>query len=120
MRYRVRAESKGVLVGDGEVIVGRSAYATLVVDNTSVSRLHAAIRLVDGALEVSDLDSSNGTFVKGRRLTEPARVAAGDEIRVGSLLVAIEEVHRTSTADTTRREFETELDEDPPWMGKPK
>jgi len=41
---------------------------------------------VDGALEVRDLDSTNGTFVNGAR-TEVARLEPGDKVQVGRLEV---------------------------------
>ena len=47
--------------------------------------MHARLT-VDGAQgTIEDLESKNGTFVAGARLEGPARLSAGDEIRVGSV-----------------------------------
>lgn len=49
-----------------------------------VSHQHATIRYESGSLYVSDLSSTNGTFVNGTRMTNTSRVlSAGDEIRFG-------------------------------------
>lgn len=109
MRYRVRAESRGELLGDGELVIGRSSYCTLVLEHPSVSRVHASIRLIEGKLELTDLGSSNGTFVRGVRIKEPTIVEPSGDVRVGSLPIWIEEVRSRDAFDTTRRRLEEEL-----------
>ncbi len=56
-----------------------------------VSRRHAAIRLQDKHLNVSDLGSSNGTFLNGTRLNahRPYQLRDGDEIRVGQMVLRV-------------------------------
>lgn len=56
-----------------------------------VSRRHAAIRLQDRHLNVSDLGSSNGTFLNGTRLNahRPYQLRDGDEIRVGQMVLRV-------------------------------
>ena len=72
--------------------LGRAVGADFIVDAAMVSRVHCRLTsLADGALEVRDLDSTNGTFVNGQRV-ETARLAAGDRLQVGRLeLVASRE-----------------------------
>ena len=72
--------------------VGRSTGADFIVDAALVSRVHCRLTaLADGGLEVSDLESTNGTFVNGDRV-ERAFLSPGDRIRVGRLeLVATKE-----------------------------
>ena len=62
--------------------MGRSPGAEFVVDAAMVSRLHC--RLTAGAteLEVIDLESTNGTFVNGQRVTQ-ATLKEGDTLGVG-------------------------------------
>src|SRR5208282_121570 len=62
--------------------LGRALDNDIVVDDSSVSRYHANIRSHDGAFELVDLNSRNGTFVADRRITE-ARLSNGDSIRLG-------------------------------------
>jgi pSer/pThr/pTyr-binding forkhead associated (FHA) protein len=62
--------------------IGRSSGAEFIVDAALVSRVHC--RLTAGAteLQVYDLDSTNGTFVNGKRVTE-ATLKEGDRLGVG-------------------------------------
>lgn len=62
--------------------MGRSPGAEFIVEAAMVSRLHC--RLTAGAteLQVNDLESTNGTFVNGQRVTQ-ASLKAGDKLGVG-------------------------------------
>jgi len=67
----------------GENLIGRAPEAAVTIDSAKVSRRHARI-VVDGeGATLEDLGSKNGTFLNGARLDAPARLAAGDEIRIG-------------------------------------
>ncbi|MEO8610080.1 MAG: FHA domain-containing protein [Chloroflexota bacterium] len=56
-----------------------------------VSRRHAAVRLQDKQLHVSDLGSSNGTFLNGTRLNahRPYQLKDGDEVRLGQMVLRL-------------------------------
>jgi|TARA_B110000263_G_scaffold220784_1_gene208850 pSer/pThr/pTyr-binding forkhead associated (FHA) protein len=59
--------------------------ADFIVDAPLVSRVHCRVTaLATGELEVTDLDSTNGTFVNGARVST-ARLASGDRLQVGRL-----------------------------------
>lgn len=63
--------------------LGRAVGADFIVDAALVSRVHCRLTaLADGTLELRDLDSTNGTFVNGRRI-ESARLESGDRMRIG-------------------------------------
>ncbi|MGW1894357.1 FHA domain-containing protein [Streptomyces sp. NPDC002004] len=65
------------------VRIGRSRDNDLVVDDLTVSRLHAELcARPDGTYEIVDLGSHNGTFLNGRRITR-AQVADGDLVGIG-------------------------------------
>lgn len=66
-----------------EMVLGRSAYCSLVLPHGSVSRRHAVVRLVEGGAEVEDLESRNGTFVNDVRAEGVVRLAHGDQLRMG-------------------------------------
>ena len=70
--------------------LGRAVGADFILDAALVSRVHCRVTaLPDGALEVRDLDSTNGTYVNGSRI-ESARLASGDKLTVGRVdLVAL-------------------------------
>ena len=63
--------------------MGRAIRADFIVDAPLVSRVHCRLSVSgDGALEVEDLRSTNGTFVNERRV-ERAVLVAGDRLRLG-------------------------------------
>jgi putative nucleotidyltransferase with HDIG domain len=64
--------------------IGRSAQADVVVDEPSLSRLHAAIAVADGVATIEDLGSTNGVLVNGVR-HQTVQLAAGDTIALGAL-----------------------------------
>jgi pSer/pThr/pTyr-binding forkhead associated (FHA) protein len=74
--------------------LGRAPGADFIVDAALVSRVHCRLTaLPGGELEVRDLESTNGTFVNGRRV-EVAQLASGDRLQVGRLeLVAQLDAH---------------------------
>jgi predicted component of type VI protein secretion system len=69
------------------IIVGREDGADVVIDNPSVSRRHAEIRLGDKGWEVVDLGSSNGTFIRGNKIQGPQAIGLGDEIGLGKFSI---------------------------------
>ncbi len=84
----------------GETTLGRSPYCSIVVSNKLVSRQHASIRLERGRLEISDLGSSNGTYVNDEKLQAPQQLVARDVIRLGSDLLEVVPAEKTSRIDT--------------------
>jgi pSer/pThr/pTyr-binding forkhead associated (FHA) protein len=72
--------------------VGRSARADFVLDASLVSRLHCRLTVHgDGTLEVQDLDSTNGTFVNGKKV-ERTSLNHGDELGIGRVKLRVERV----------------------------
>lgn len=70
--------------------VGRAAGADFSIDGALISRIHCRFTASPGGdLEVRDLDSTNGTFVNGKRV-QIAQLASGDRIQIGRVeLVAL-------------------------------
>ena len=85
--------TREIAVGDaatvGEFVLGRSSEAGLFLNDPGVSRRHCRIRVRDGAFEVEDLGSRAGTRLNGRPLDAPARLAHGDELTVGGVLLRV-------------------------------
>jgi sigma-B regulation protein RsbU (phosphoserine phosphatase) len=71
------------------MVVGRTPRCDLVIDDASVSRVHARIRRHGADCVIEDLNSRNGTFVNGRRIREPTRLADGDRIVLGQNVAAV-------------------------------
>jgi ABC transport system ATP-binding/permease protein len=67
-------EPSGVRPLPGRALrIGRAPDNDIVVSDSGISRYHAELRNVAGAYSVVDLDSSNGTFVNGRRTARRRR-----------------------------------------------
>jgi transcriptional regulator with GAF, ATPase, and Fis domain len=67
----------------GSCFLGTGPKSSMVIDDPSVSRLHAEIRLCREGVLVRDLGSRNGTFFQGQRLGE-LTLAFGGEIRLAN------------------------------------
>jgi hypothetical protein len=67
------------------VTLGRRRSCARVYDDESISRHHALITRTAGSLVVHDLDSTNGTWLNGRRISGNAQLRDGDELRLGRL-----------------------------------
>lgn len=68
----------------GETLVGRSPYCSIVVDDATISRQHAAFQLSRAGLSVQDLGSRNGTRVNGQRIRAARLLEPGDCVQVGN------------------------------------
>ncbi len=72
--------------------IGRAEACALVLRDPEVSRRHARLEPDRGTLFLRDLQSSNGTFLNGRRVTSTIEVRTGDEIDVGATRIIVEDV----------------------------
>ena len=73
------------------VLVGRAASNDVCIPHTSVSKLHARIRIANDGVFLRDAGSSNGTIVNGAGLAgdEERLLLSGDLIRLGSCLFQV-------------------------------
>ena len=78
---------KTYLLNDSTVSIGRSTGNLIPLDTETLSRYHATIHYQDGEVQLTDLDSANGTFVDGVRLeaNQPLTLYGGEEITIGEL-----------------------------------
>jgi hypothetical protein len=73
-----------VPLGPDPVLIGRDPQNDVVLDDRRVSRKHAEVRLRIGRYTLYDLQSTNGTYVNGRRVAEVV-LNDGDRISVAGL-----------------------------------
>ncbi len=102
----------------GTFFIGRGADCQLALDDSMVSRRHAALRIYAGSALVEDLGSRNGVFLNGVRIDRPEPLHDGDHIRIGSQDLSFyenDDAHPLSgdrATKATRREMQlTELRE---------
>jgi hypothetical protein len=77
-------DASPVSLGPDPVLIGRDPQNDLVLDDRRVSRKHAEVRLRLGRYTLYDLQSTNGTYVNGRRVAERV-LDNGDKISIGGL-----------------------------------
>lgn len=91
IRYVGNPIGEVVPLGTNGVVIGRTSESSVYLVDPEVSRRHASIELVKeeghkSAVYVTDLESTNGTYVNGQRIVGNKRVllCEGDVLRVGS------------------------------------
>ncbi|HEX8144125.1 MAG TPA: FHA domain-containing protein [Pyrinomonadaceae bacterium] len=95
--------------------LGRAPDNDIVLDAPSVSRYHAALTYSDGNAQpiLTDLGSTNGTFVNGEPLAEPRQLTPHDLVFLGGFLLHIDgrniKRHDLSASRITARNITKEL-----------
>jgi predicted component of type VI protein secretion system len=80
--------------------IGTAAENDVALDDPSVSHLHAILERFPAGWCVSDLGSSNGTWLNGERIWSSRRVRHDDEIRIGKTLLLFREPTEAAEAQT--------------------
>jgi pSer/pThr/pTyr-binding forkhead associated (FHA) protein len=81
----VRTPTQGLThrLDQERMTIGARSDCDIVIDGTHVSDRHASVRFRDGGFFLTDLDSTNGTFIGDTRI-EQQPLADGDRVRFGS------------------------------------
>jgi len=72
-------------LGQSPLVIGRGEDCEICVDDHTVSRRHVRVALTDEGYVVTDLGSTNGTFLNNDRTTH-GRLADGDYLRAGNCI----------------------------------
>ncbi|MBI3693414.1 MAG: protein kinase [Acidobacteria bacterium] len=73
-------------LSEGANDIGRSPNIAISLPNETLSRFHARITRRDGQCLLEDLNSSNGSSVNGKRVTEPVLLHDGDLLEIGDVI----------------------------------
>jgi serine phosphatase RsbU (regulator of sigma subunit) len=76
--------------------IGRSPRAQLPIDDPFASRLHAEVWHDGETCWLSDLGSSNGTYLNGNRISGAVQIFSGDRMRIGETLLTLESVEEVT------------------------
>lgn len=88
----------------GGAIIGRGSDADIQIGDEDVSRTHARISIAsNGDVTLNDLDSTNGTYVNGAKITEQ-RLQDGDRIQLGPRILL-----KFQYQDALEEEFQRKL-----------
>jgi hypothetical protein len=77
-------DRREIALGPEPLAIGRDPQNDIVLDDRRVSRKHAEIRLRLGRYTLYDLQSTNGTYVNGRRVAEVV-LSDGDRVSIGGV-----------------------------------
>ncbi len=76
-------EGMEIRLGGEQLTIGRSSESGLVIRDDYTSTHHARLMLWNDEWVIHDLDSTNGTFLDGRRVTLPTPVPLGTPVTIG-------------------------------------
>jgi ABC transport system ATP-binding/permease protein len=105
--------------------IGRSADNSLAINDLAASRYHCKVLPDAGGYAVVDLDSRNGTFVNGARITGANPLQHGDRIRIGKLEFQVSIIEVQPAGETMHGASEElplgqtmiySADQDQPWL----
>ena len=101
VRFNIRsgnaAEQSESIPLTESLVIGRALTADMVVQDPMSSRQHARFFVKDGFGWVEDLNSSNGSFLNGRRLLEATRISDGDVLSIGQTTFYVDAKITTQT-----------------------
>ena len=80
--------------------VGKASENDIALDDPSVSHLHAVLERFSAGWCVTDLGSSNGTWLNGERIWSSRRVRHDDEIRIGQTRLLFRDPTGAAQPDT--------------------
>ena len=66
-----------------QLTIGRAGDSDLIVDDEYASTHHAKLVFINGEWLIQDLDSTNGTFLEGQKISTPQTVAMNAQVRIG-------------------------------------
>src|SRR5580765_5989552 len=82
-----------------EINVGRVQGNDLMLPKGNVSKHHARLLYRDGRFIVTDLKSTNGTYVNGRKIAQATIVREGDKIYIGDFVLRLDSAGANAEAD---------------------
>ena len=93
---KIRLLPASSFYGPGDIVIrkfpyilGRSSHCDHQLFHPMISRRHCELIQTDQGIRLSDLNSSNGTYVNGQRIRTPVDLSEGDEIHLGCLAFKI-------------------------------
>jgi len=82
-------EKRYIIDGAG-LKIGRAAPADIILSDARVSRTHCLVQLGEDGVQVSDMNSTNGTYIDDERIHGTADLEVGSTLRVGNITFVYE------------------------------
>jgi DNA-binding winged helix-turn-helix (wHTH) protein len=99
VRFWLTAGRRKIPLSEGENVLGRDREVG-GFDSTMVSRRHARIVIAGERVLLEDLGSKNGTFLRGRRVSQRESLVDGDTIGLGSVVLTFRAAPRDRSTRT--------------------
>lgn len=81
--YRLIWGTREIALSPGENLLGRDENSIVWIDDAQVSRRHARIVIDETGAVLEDLGSTNGTYLRGKRIQAPTKLADEDPVKIG-------------------------------------
>jgi predicted component of type VI protein secretion system len=101
-RFLIAYKNTSIEAPEGEFVIGRSEECHLVLEDPSVSRVHAAIVRNGDELRVEDRGSRNGVRVNRVQIKEPTVLKDKDQVIIGHQLIRIIVSEKTRGIEKTQ------------------
>jgi len=95
--YRLLWGRREIALDAGDNLIGRDREAAIWIDDESVSRRHASIRIGGDGAEVEDLGSKNGTYVGDKKIRRATPLSDRDVVRIGPASLTLRVLRRTGS-----------------------
>ena len=100
-------------IGEGSYLIGRAGSCAVVLPFEDVSARHAVLSVRSSQAILEDLNSSNGTFVNGERITEAVVLAPDSVVQIGESMLRVSAGENVDAA-SVGGESETVAENPPP------
>src|SRR5262245_60514980 len=91
-------QQKSLDFDKAEVTVGRVQGSDVVLPKGNISKRHSRIVVKDGKFIIIDMQSTNGTYVNGKKITTPQVIKATDKIYIGDFTLQLASVNGSAVA----------------------
>ena len=89
------------------IVIGRLRVNDVILPKRNISKKHATLELVGDEVRLTDMGSTNGTYLNGKRIMEPVSVVSTDKIFVGDYIIQIRQEDSKSAIDGKVAPLET-------------
>lgn len=106
-------------------VLGRDPHSEIVIDDIEVSRNHLTITRKGNTFQIEDRNSTNGTFLNGKKLKKPTTIKNGDLISIGEnhvlefVFEKTDEIPKSSKLDKVDQPKVTRVEEEIAKIEKP-
>jgi hypothetical protein len=98
--YRLIWGNREIALSLGENLLGRDEDAIVWIEDGLVSRRHARIVIDETGAVLEDLGSKNGTYLRGKRIEGPKKLADEDQVTIGPASMTFRVFKQTASTAT--------------------